>query len=213
MEAEIAEGAGAETVAVLSELFPSLLPAGLERRPELRALGVARVPPSARSSTASPGSSATPPGGGGSTTASPAVDPDRLTGLPVPLAGGTGGVRTAVGPRQVLLPPADATGSERLSRLGLKVAHPDAAHPLLEKLGATPASPRAILTTPQIRAAVAASLDAEDAWYEDGEGIDGDTLVEVVLTLVRDAGLAPGDEPWLAALALPDEDGEPAPGR
>lgn len=33
----------------------------------------------------------------------------------------------------------------------------------------------------------------------------------MVLGLVRDADLAPGDEPWLGALALPDEDGELAP--
>ncbi|MYR20726.1 molecular chaperone Hsp90, partial [Streptomyces sp. SID6137] len=34
---------------------------------------------------------------------------------------------------------------------------------------------------------------------------------DTVLALVRDAGLEPGDEPWLGALALPDEDGELAP--
>ncbi|MGV2921763.1 sacsin N-terminal ATP-binding-like domain-containing protein, partial [Streptomyces alfalfae] len=134
---------------------------------------------------------------------------------PVPLAGGVsrafgpGGARTTIGPRQVLLP---ASGEERdqapLARLGLKVAHPDAAHPLLEKLGALPATPRAVLTTPQVRAAVAASLD-DDTWDE--EALDAEELAEVVLTLVRDANLAPGDEPWLAALALPDEDGELAP--
>lgn len=204
VEAEIAEGAGAGTVAVLGELFPSLLPAGLERRQELRALGVARVPLGEVVDRLA----------GVEREAGwwwrlyeslAGVDPDRLTGLPVPLADG----RTAVGPRQVLLPLADETGSQRLSRLGLKVVHPDAAHPLLEKLGATPASPRAILTTPQIRAAVAASLDADEIWDE--EGLDPDALVETVLTLVRDADLAPGDEPWLAALALPDEDGELAP--
>ncbi|MCZ9339411.1 hypothetical protein NGM37_16695, partial [Streptomyces sp. TRM76130] len=83
------------------------------------------------------------------------VDPDRLSGLPVPLADG----RTVIGPRQVLLPTADgaALDPEVLARLGLKVVHPDAAHPLLEKLGALPAAPRAVLTTPQVRAAVAAS--------------------------------------------------------
>ncbi|MEX2984644.1 sacsin N-terminal ATP-binding-like domain-containing protein [Streptomyces sp. C36] len=202
--AEVVEGAGAETVAVLGELFPNLLPAGLERRQELRALGVARVPLGEAIDRLA----------GAERPATwwwrlydslAGVDPDRLTGLPVPLADG----RTAIGPRQVLLPPADTTGSERLSRLGLKVAHPDAAHPLLEKLGATPSSPRAVLTTPQVRAAVAGSLDAEDVWDE--EGLDADALVEVVLTLVRDADLAPGDEPWLGALALPDEDGELAP--
>lgn len=93
--------------------------------------------------------------------------------------------------------------------MGLKVAHPDAAHPLLERLGALPATPRAVLTTPQVRAAVAASLDAGEIWDEDA--LDADELAEVVLGLVREADLAPGDEPWLGALALPDEDGELTP--
>ncbi|MFE0046772.1 sacsin N-terminal ATP-binding-like domain-containing protein [Streptomyces albireticuli] len=204
VEAELVEGAGADTVAVLAELFPGLLPAGLERRPELRALGVARVPLGEVVDRLA----------GVTRDAAwwwrlydslAGVDPDRLTGLPVPLADG----RTAVGPRQVLLPLPDAGDSERLTRLGLKVAHPDAAHPLLEKLGATPAAPRAVLTTPQVRAAVAASLDADEIWDEGA--LDADALADVVLTLVRDANLAPGDEPWLGALALPDEDGELAP--
>ncbi len=43
LEAEVLEGAGAETVRVLAELFLHLLPAGLERRAELRALDVGRV--------------------------------------------------------------------------------------------------------------------------------------------------------------------------
>ncbi|WP_372408902.1 sacsin N-terminal ATP-binding-like domain-containing protein [Streptomyces luteireticuli] len=203
-EAEIVEGAGAETVAVLGELFRGLVPAGLERRPELRALGVARVP---LGETIDRLAGVERPAEWWRRLydSLAGVDPDRLTGLPVPLADGR---RTAVGPRQVLLPPRE--GAERLSRLGLKVAHPDAAHPLLEKLGATPSSPRAILTTPQIRTAVAHSLEAEESWDEDGV-LDHDELVDTVLGLVRDAGLAPGDEPWLAALALPDEDGELAP--
>ncbi|EME99851.1 molecular chaperone Hsp90 [Streptomyces mobaraensis NBRC 13819 = DSM 40847] len=207
-EAEIVEGASAATVAVLGELFRSLLPAGLERRQELRALGVARV---------SLGETIDRLAGVERTAewwwrlydSLAGVDPDRLSGLPVPLADGS---RTAIGPRQVLLPPADAeaaSGAERLSRLGLKIAHPAAAHPLLEKLGATPSSPRAVLTTPQVRAAVAHSLDAAESWDEDA--LDPDELADTVLALVRDANLAPGDEPWLAALALPDEDGELAP--
>ncbi|MEU7135534.1 molecular chaperone Hsp90 [Streptomyces sp. NPDC046261] len=204
VEAEVVEGAGADTVAVLAELFTGLLPAGLERRQELRALGVARVPLGEAIDRLA-GAERPADWWWRLYDSLAGVDPDRLTGLPVPLADG----RTVIGPRQVLLPPADTTGSERLSRLGLKVAHPDAAHPLLEKLGATPSSPRAVLTTPQVRAAVANSLDAEETWDE--EGLDSDTLVEVILTLVRDAELAPGDEPWLAALALPDEDGELAP--
>src|SRR5262249_8137861 len=73
-----------------------------------------------------------------------------------------------------------------------------------------PATPRAILTTPQVRAAVAASLDDEGGGW-DQDAPDAEELAELVLTLVRDAGLEPGDEPWLGALALPDEDGELAP--
>ena len=206
-DAEIAEGAGADTVRVLAEVLPTLLPAGLERRAELRTLGVARVPLTDAIDRLA-GLEKSPDWWRRLYDSLAGVDPDRLSGLPVPLADG----RTTIGPRQVLLPTPDATlDAELLARLGLKVAHPDAAHPLLEKLGALPATPRAVLTTPQVRAAVAASLDDEGGvnWEEDS--LDADELVEVVLTLVRDAGLEPGDEPWLGALALPDEDGELSP--
>ncbi|AJE84625.1 hypothetical protein SLNWT_4249 [Streptomyces albus] len=228
-DAEVVEGAGAETVRVLAEVLPNLLPGGLERRSELRALGVRRVPLTEAIDRLT----------GIEREASwwwrlydslAGVDPDRLSGLPVPLAGGTG--RTALGPRHVLLPgTGDLAGSgpgtaeeavtaegavtpEALARLGLKVAHPEAAHPLLEKLGALPASPRAVLTTPQVRAAVAASLD-DDGWQlaetQGEEALGAEELAALVLGLVRAAGLEPGEEPWLGALALPDEDGELSP--
>ncbi|MDG9704189.1 sacsin N-terminal ATP-binding-like domain-containing protein [Streptomyces sp. DH37] len=213
-DAEIAEGAGAATVAVLAELFPGLLPAGLERRTELRTLGVPRVPLGELVDRLA-GVERAPEWWRRLYDSLAGVDPDRLTGLPVPLADG----RTTVGPRRVLLPLPDtagapgAPGAQPLSRLGLKVAHPDAAHPLLEKLGATPATPRAVLTTPQVRAAVAASLEAAETWYdeEDGGPLDAEELADTVLALVRDARLSPGEEPWLGALALPDEEGELAP--
>lgn len=220
IEAEVLEGVGAETVAVLAEVLPCLLPAGLERRSELRTLGVARVPLTEAIDRLA-GLERDPGWWRRLYDSLAGVDPDRLSGLPVPLAGtespgpdpeAPAVPRTTIGPRQILLPLPDAlTGPvlDRLGRLGLKVAHPDAAHPLLEKLGALPATPRAVLTTPQVRAAVAGSLDAGEIWDEDA--LDGDELVETVLTLVRDADLAPGDEPWLGALALPDEDGELAP--
>ncbi|MGW0897083.1 sacsin N-terminal ATP-binding-like domain-containing protein [Streptomyces goshikiensis] len=201
-EAEVVEGAGADTVRVLAEVLPTLLPAGLERRSELRALGVGRLPLGDAIERIA-GIERTPEWWHRLYDSLAGVDPDRLSGLPVPLADG----RTAIGPRHLLLPGADTP--ESLARLGLKVAHPDAAHPLLEKLGALPATPRAVLTTPQVRAAVAASLDAGEIWDEDA--LDADELAEVVLALVRGAGLAPGDEPWLGALALPDEDGELTP--
>ncbi|MEU4795377.1 molecular chaperone Hsp90 [Streptomyces sp. NPDC023327] len=203
-DAEVVEGAGADTVRVLAEVLPSLLPAGLERRAELRTLGVARVPLTEAVDRLA-GLEKEPGWWRRLYDALAGVDPDRLSGLPVPLADG----RTTIGPRQVLLPaPGDERDPASLARLGLKVAHPDAVHPLLEKLGALPATPRAVLTTPQVRAAVAASLD-DDTWDEDA--LDAEELADIVLTLVRDADLAPGDEPWLGALALPDEDGEPAP--
>ncbi|MFJ6864235.1 sacsin N-terminal ATP-binding-like domain-containing protein [Streptomyces termitum] len=204
VEAEVVEGAGAETVAVLAEVFPGLLPAGLERRPELRTLGVGRVPLTEAVDRLA-GAERSPEWWRRLYDSLAGVDPDRLTGLPVPLDSG----RTVIGPRQVLLPQ-EGTPAE-LARLGLKVAHPEAAHPLLEKLGALPATPRAVLTTPQVRAAVAASLDAGEVWDEDGAALDADELAETVLGLVRDADLEPGDEPWLGALALPDEDGELSP--
>ncbi|MER6122209.1 molecular chaperone Hsp90 [Streptomyces sp. NPDC001795] len=206
-DAEIIEGAGAETVRVLAEVLPSLLPAGLERRVELRTLGVSRVPLSEAIDRLA-GLEKEPGWWWRLYDSLAGVDPDRLSGLPVPLADG----RTTIGPRQVLLPTVDGppVTAETLARLGLKVAHRDAAHPLLEKLGALPATPRAVLTTPQVRAAVAASLEDEGpAW--DQEGLDAEELADNVLALVREAGLEPGDEPWLGALALPDEDGELAP--
>lgn len=260
VDAELLEGAGAETVRVLAELFPHLLPAGLERRTELRALGVHRVRLGEMIERLA-GAERRPAWWRRLYDALAGTDPDLLTGLPVPLAGTgpqgagrrrgeeEGAVRTTIGPRQVLLPLPDGIGADlattgpgaapdgepgapggperpegpaevaarhhrTLARLGLKVAHPDAVHPLLEKLGATPATPRAVLTTPQVRAAVAGSLDAAEDFDpfldEDAPDapLDADALAETVLALVRDARLAPGDEPWLAALALPDEDGE-----
>ncbi|NEE36303.1 molecular chaperone Hsp90, partial [Streptomyces sp. SID7982] len=87
IEAELVEGAGEATVRVLAEVLPTLLPAGLERRPELRTLGVGRL---------SLGEAIDRLAG---VERSPAwwyrlydslagVDPDRLQGLPVPLAAG-----------------------------------------------------------------------------------------------------------------------------
>ncbi|GAB2812503.1 hypothetical protein GCM10027073_50890 [Streptomyces chlorus] len=207
-DAEVVEGAGADTVRVLAEVLPTLLPAGLERRAELRTLGVARLP-LADAIDRLAGLEKSPDWWRRLYESLAGVDPDRLSGLPVPLADG----RTAIGPRQVLLPGAEAARIDpaTLARLGLKVAHPDAAHPLLEKLGALPATPRAVLTTPQVRAAVAASLDDEGALNWEDEAPDADELADTVLGLVCDAGLEPGDEPWLGALALPDEDGELSP--
>jgi hypothetical protein len=212
VEAEVVEGATAEAVRVLAEVLPTLVPSVLERRPALRQLGVARLS-LADAVDRLAGTERPASWWWRLYDALAGANADVLSGLPVPLGDG----RTVVGPRQVLMPLPGADGEEAvdpvlLSRLGLRVAHADAAHPLLEKLGAAPATPRAILTTPQVRAAVAASLDDDRAdWDDDDGGLDPEELADTVLGLARAAGLAPGDEPWLAALALPDEDGELAP--
>ncbi|GGO86953.1 sacsin N-terminal ATP-binding-like domain-containing protein [Wenjunlia tyrosinilytica] len=214
-DAELVEGANAATVAVLAEVFHTLIPGGLERRVELRTLGVHRVPLGEMIDRLA-GLERPADWWYRLYGALSGTDPDLLGGLPVPLADG----RTVTGPRQVLLPLPDANDPNtehhgidpaRLARLGLKVAHPDAAHPLLEKLGALPATARAVLTTAQVRAAVADSLDAEEAWDEDQGPLAADELADVVLRLVQASGIGPGEEPWLGALALPDDEGELAP--
>ncbi len=112
---------------------------------------------------------------------------EALAALPVPLADG----RTVTGPARVLLPGEEPLPA--LAGLGLLVCHPDAVHPLLERLGAVPASPLGVLRDERVRAAVADSLVVEDP----------EPVVFDVLSLVRAAGPAPGSEPWLAELALP----------
>ncbi|HLZ37788.1 MAG TPA: ATP-binding protein [Mycobacteriales bacterium] len=187
-------------VPVLAEVLPGLLPArtgpGAAAAPAaaLDALGVRRLgladvvdllrglrrPPEWWARLYAAVDAGVPPGS--------AREP--LAALPVPLASGD----VAVGPRGLVLPGADVD----LSGLGLRVVHPRAAHPLLVTLGAVPAHPRALLAEPRVRAAVQTSYDAEDPA----------PVAHAVLGLVRAAGVAPGELPWLAELALPGDDGE-----
>lgn len=125
---------------------------------------------------------------------------EALGALPVPLADG----RVVRGARGLLLPGGDVDAEilAAFAPYGLRAVHPDAAHDLLERLGAVVASPRGLLTDPAIRTAVADSPDAEDP----------DALADAVLGLVAAAGeLAPGELAHLGELALPDADGELAP--
>ncbi|RJL33155.1 sacsin N-terminal ATP-binding-like domain-containing protein [Bailinhaonella thermotolerans] len=119
------------------------------------------------------------------------ADPEALGSLPVPLSDG----RLVRGPRGTLIM------TERvpaLDPLGLRIVHPEAAHPLLVRLGAAEATPRAVLDDALTRAAVAASL----------EEAEPEAIAEAVLSLADAAGLRPGEEPWLGDLALPGADGE-----
>lgn len=145
---------------------------------------------------------------------------EALAFLPVPLADGT----VVRGMRGLLLAPPSFGSSDEagpsdpaglttaLAVLGARVVHPDAVHPLLERLGAIPAGPRALLELPAVRATVAGLIG-------DGMGeLDGPTdeqVVDAVLTLVTAAvqagELNPGDLPWLGDLALADDTGDLTP--
>jgi hypothetical protein len=138
---------------------------------------------------------------------------EALAFLPVPLADGS----VVRGMRGLLLaPPDDAGLGPALAVLGARVVHPAAAHPLLERLGAVPAGPRALVELDPVRAAVTAPRERLDELPgEPGGGDDPQAVVDAVLTLVsaavRAGQLAPGDLPWLGDLELADSDGEPTP--
>ncbi|WP_018682571.1 sacsin N-terminal ATP-binding-like domain-containing protein [Actinokineospora enzanensis] len=124
----------------------------------------------------------------------------ELGGLPVPLADG----RTLPGPRGVVL----VEDAELLDLLGqaevgvLPVVHADAAHPVLERLGAHHGGPADLLDAGGLQDAVERSLDDVES------GVDIAGLISVVLRLVRDASVRTGERPWLGALALKDSVGD-----
>ena len=213
-------------VEALTDVLPGLLPAGWEGDPlALAALGVRRVELGELVDTlAALGRG--PAWWGrlyGALDQVSGYDPgarEALAALPVPLVDGRT-VRGAVG---ALLPDADL-GEDRLSTLrplGLRVVHPDALGPgggpaaLLERLGARPARPRAILADPAVRAAVASGLiEARDTpSLPDPDELDGPAaLADAVLTLVRAADPRPGDRFELGDLLLPDDRGGRTPAR
>lgn len=186
----------------IADMVPGLLPAGWpSRHPSLATLGVRRVELAdvvdMLSGDAVQGRD--PSWWRSVYEVLPADDPEAVGAIPVPLADG----RLVRGPRGTLI----LTPSEDrhqvldpavLAPLGLRVVHPDAAHPLLRRLGATEATPRTVLEDPLTHAAVTESLDSADP----------EPVAQAVLALVEAAGLAAGEAPWLAELALRGADGE-----
>ncbi|WP_277209328.1 sacsin N-terminal ATP-binding-like domain-containing protein [Isoptericola croceus] len=130
---------------------------------------------------------------------------ESLAGARIPLADGrVAGVRGAV-----VLPESADDGDEAslavtARALGLRVVHPDAAHPLLLRAGAVATDPRRLLQDPEVRDV---SLAAAEAVLE-GESDDGALeLVSHALALVRLAGGT--DVPfWTGELPVPTVDGE-----
>lgn len=123
---------------------------------------------------------------------------DDLGSLPVPLSDG----RTLPGVRDALLVGGSAELLELLSDvdiLGLRLVHPIAAHPLLERLGAKHAEASDLLAADALRAAVERSVD------DVLSGLDGMALAGAVLRLIAEVG--DNAPEWAGALALPCEDG------
>jgi hypothetical protein len=115
---------------------------------------------------------------------------EELGALPVPLADG----RTVTGPRGVLL--GEVTGGTPPE---LRLVHPEAAHPLLERLGARAVGPAELLDA--LRPAIERSVDdAED-------GLDVTELSRAVLSLAGRLAAPVAARPWLGALALPEDTG------
>ncbi|MFJ2030864.1 sacsin N-terminal ATP-binding-like domain-containing protein [Streptosporangium sp. NPDC087985] len=190
--------APAELLEKIAAMVPGLLPAGWpSRHPAITTLGVRRVQLADVVDMLSGDavSDRDPAWWRSLYEVLPADDPEALGALPVPLADG----RLVRGPRgTLLLANGSALDPGVLAPLGLRVVHPDAAHPLLLRLGAGEATPRTVLEDPLTRAAVAQSLDSPDA----------EPVAQAVLALVEAAGLAAGEAPWLAELALRGTDGE-----
>ncbi|MDQ3405886.1 MAG: hypothetical protein M3548_21255, partial [Actinomycetota bacterium] len=194
---------------LLSEVLPDLLDGDLSR-PEyasaLSALGVPRLRLS--EVVAAITGSTRPPSWWHKlyTALVPAAETDptareELGGLPVPLADG----RTLPGPRGTILIDGDP---ELLDLIGhaeagaLRVVHPEAAHPVLERLGARPGGPVDLLDGGGLQDAVERSVDDAES------GMDVAGLASIVLRLVRDAHVRPGERTWLGALALKDSVGD-----
>ncbi len=187
----------------LAPVLPNLV-AGPVRHPAWAALGVRRMP-LAELSDLLASLAREPSWWHGLYTALADVPPEEraeLGALPVPLADG----RLVRGPRGLLLPGPGLEHAGRLAVLGLRVVAPEAAHPLLTRLGAVEATPRSVLEDPATRAAVKNSYDgAVEAAYDDDSP---QRLADAVLGLLAALDITPGEYPWLAELALPGEDGD-----
>lgn len=201
-DAVVVEGADDDFVEVLAPIVPGLIRAKRADRLALDALGVRRLE-LAEVVDQLGGQEA--PGWWrqlyGSLTAmvTDALIRESLGTLPVPLADG----RLVRGARGLLLPdaelPIDVLAA--FGEYGVRVVHPDAVDPALERLGAIPASPRSLLEDSAVRTAVEHSADADEP----------DAIAHAVLSLVAaDPSQADGLW-WLSDLVLRDADGELVP--
>ncbi|PFG44340.1 hypothetical protein ATJ88_3062 [Isoptericola jiangsuensis] len=132
---------------------------------------------------------------------------EALAGARVPLADGrAAGVRGAV----VLLEDDDDGDEASLAAtarvLGLRVVHPDVAHPLLVRAGAVATDAQRMLHDPDVRAA---ALEAARTLLD---GDDDPHAVEVVASVLALVRLTPGAAApfWVGELPVPTTEGEQA---
>lgn len=119
---------------------------------------------------------------------------EELAAIPVPLADG----RTVTGPRTVVL--GHDLGVAGSGVDWIRLVHPDAAHPLVERLGAGSVSAGDVLADPALRQRID---DLDDCAEFDSAA--GDLVSRVLPLAAVAAGPVPG---WLGSLPLPDTDGE-----
>ncbi|MFD3401043.1 sacsin N-terminal ATP-binding-like domain-containing protein [Kribbella sp. NPDC058693] len=201
-DAVVVEGADDAFNTVLAPIVPGLIPARREDRLALDALQVRRLE---LAEVVDQLGGDEPPAWWRhlySSLTAMVTDPlirESLGTLPVPLADG----RLVRGARGLLLPgpeiPVDILAA--FGEYGVRVVHPDAVDPALERLGAIPATPRSLLEDSSVRTAVEHSADADDP----------DAVAHAVLSLVAaDPAQAEGLW-WLNDLVLRDAEGELVP--
>ena len=198
--AQVLDVASPALVELLSDVLPGLLSAEHSapvHSSALVALGVPRTGLSAMADALS-GVQREPSWWHRLYTALDPLVPDRRAGeelaaLPVPLVDG----RTVLGLRSTVV------AEVALVVPGVRLVHPDAAHPLLLRLGSVAAGAAELLDDELLREAVReADPDDANAAAE---------LSAAVFALVDAAGVRPGEHTWLGELLLPDTDGDLRP--
>ncbi|HZX02789.1 hypothetical protein [Kribbella sp.] len=207
-DAVVVEGADEEFAEVLAPLVPGLISARREDRQALDALQVRRLE---LSEVVDQLGGAEPPAWWRNLYTSLATmvsDPlirESLGTLPVPLADG----RLVRGARGLLLPGPEIplTTLEAFTEYGVRVVHPDAVAPPLERLGALLATPRTLLQDPAVRTTVEHAADDQLS----DRPVDPDAVAEAVLGLVAEDPAQAEGLWWLSDLLLRDADGELVP--
>ncbi|TDW92481.1 sacsin N-terminal ATP-binding-like domain-containing protein [Kribbella sp. VKM Ac-2566] len=201
-EAVVVDGADEAFNEVLAPLVPGLIHARREDRLALDALQVRRIE---LAEVVDQLGGEEPPGwwrtlyAALSTMVTDPLIRESLGTLPVPLADG----RLVRGARGLLLPgpeiPIDTLAA--FGEYGVRVVHPDAVDPVLERLGAITATPRSLLEDGAVRAAVEHSAEADDP----------DAIAHAVLSMVAADPTQADGLWWLSDLVLRDADGELVP--